>query len=69
MQETKRKTKTSPEVRARYNAKVYTQIAVRLEKQLVADFKQAATDNNDSIASVFRKAITEYLMDNQKAPD
>ncbi len=61
MTETKRKTHTSSEVKARYNAKVYSNLSLKLPKELVANFKEKCTAEGVSQASVSKKAIEEYL--------
>lgn len=58
---TKRKTHTSSEVKARYNAKVYSNLSLKLPKELVANFKEKCTAEGVSQASVIKKAIEEYL--------
>lgn len=61
MTETKRKTHTSSEVKARYNAKVYSNLSLKLPKELVANFKKKCSEEGVSQASVIKKAIEEYL--------
>ncbi len=61
MTETKRKTHTSSEVKARYNAKVYSNLSLKLPKELVANFKEKCSEEGVSQASVIKKAIEEYL--------
>ncbi len=56
-----RKTKTSPEVKQRYNKKVYSGIYVQLPKDLVAEFKTACAEKGISQAQVVKKAIEEFL--------
>ncbi len=57
----KRKTTTSTAVKARYNNKVYGTIAIRLPKELVADFKKKCEEDGISQAQVVRKAIEAFL--------
>lgn len=45
----------------KYNQKAYSQIAVRLEKELVEQFKAKCLAENQSQADVIRWAIIEYL--------
>lgn len=61
MAETKRKTHTSTEVKARYNAKVYSNLSLKLPKELVANFKEKCTREGVSQASIIKKAIEEFL--------
>lgn len=61
MTETKRKSHTSSEVKARYNAKVYSNLSLKLHKELVANFKEKCSEEGVSQASVIKKAIEEYL--------
>lgn len=61
MSETKRKTYTSPEVKARYNKKVYTAVGYQLPKDLVAAFKAKCAADGISQASVIKKAMEDYL--------
>lgn len=53
--------KTSWQVKARYNNKVYGSINIKLPKQLVADFKNLCHDLNKSQASVIKEFIKEFL--------
>ena len=48
--------KTSTQVKQRYLDKAYSQIAVRLQKDLVAQWEEAI-----SKAEFIRRAITQYL--------
>lgn len=57
----KRKTYTSPAVKARYNKKVYEVIAVRLKKEKVIKFKEKCVKEGVSQASVVDKAIDAFL--------
>ncbi len=61
MAEEKRKTHTSTEVKARYNAKVYSSLHFQLPKELVASFKEKCAREGISQAAVVRKAIEDYL--------
>ncbi len=61
MSETKRKTHTSTEVKARYNAKVYSGLHFQLPKELVANFKEKCAREGVSQAAVIKKAIEDYL--------
>ncbi|MCL2049770.1 MAG: hypothetical protein FWG87_13705 [Defluviitaleaceae bacterium] len=59
----KRKTTTSWQVKQRYNRKVYTKINADLPKELVATFKLATKQQGVSIASVFRKAMEQFIQE------
>ncbi len=57
----KRKTKTSTEVKTRYNQKVYDVISVRVPKEAAAAFKEKAAAEGVSQAQIIKAAIEEYL--------
>lgn len=59
--EAKRKTHTSTEVKNRYNNKVYSQLAVKLPKDLVSDFKEKCTAEGVPQARIIKKAIEDFL--------
>ena len=61
MPEVKRKTKTSSEVKRRYNAKAYTQIVVSVPKEMAAAFKSKCAADGVSQAQIVKKAIDEFL--------
>ena len=61
MEEKKRQTHTSTEVKARYNAKVYSGVYYQLPKQLVADFKAKCREKGVSQAEVVKEAIIKFL--------
>jgi hypothetical protein len=61
MTETKRKTHTSSAVKARYNAKVYTQIAFSAPKEMAAAFKEKCVREGVSQASILKQAMEDYL--------
>lgn len=61
MSEENRKTHTSTEVKARYNAKVYSSLHFQLPKELVANFKAKCANEGVSQASIVKKSIEEYL--------
>ena len=61
MEQEKRKTKTSTAVKQRYNEKVYSNVSVRLPKDLVAAFKAKCNSENQSQAQIIKKAIEDYL--------
>lgn len=61
MAETKRKTKTSTEVKRRYNEKVYTIISASVPKETAAAFKAKCLADGVSQAQVIKKAIEAFL--------
>lgn len=61
MSDAKRKTKTSTEVKARYNKKAYDIISVRVSKDLAADFKAKCTAEGIPQAQIIKQAITDFL--------
>ena len=61
MAETKRKTKTSTEVKSRYNAKVYDVLAVRIPKETAAAFKAKCAAEGIPQAQIVKQAIERFL--------
>lgn len=61
MAEAKRKTKTSTEVKSRYNQKTYDVISVRVPKELAAAFRTKLAAEGGVQAQIIKKAIEEYL--------
>lgn len=61
MSDTKRKTKTSTEVKARYNKKVYDTISVRVPKEMAEVFKTKCADEGVPQAQIIKRAIEEFL--------
>lgn len=57
----KRKTKTSTEVKMRYNRKTYDRIIVQVPKDLAAAFKEKCISTKIPQAQVVKKAIDEFL--------
>lgn len=57
----KRKTKTSSEVKNRYNKKVYDSITVRVPKDLAQAFKQKCNEQVIPQAQIVKKAINDFL--------
>ena len=57
----KRKTRTSAQVRDRYNNKVYTQLNIRVPKETAAKFKLRCDERGVSQAQIFKKAIDDFL--------
>ena len=61
MPEEKRKTKTSTEVKRRYNEKTYTLISVSVPKDTAAAFKAKCAATGIPQAQVVKRAIEEFL--------
>ena len=61
MSETKRKTKTSTEVKARYNQKAYDIISARVPKEMAQAFKDKCAADGVPQAQVIKQAIEEFL--------
>lgn len=57
----KRKTKTSTEVKSRYNEKVYDVISIRVPKETAAAFKAKCAAENIPQAQIIKKAIEQFL--------
>jgi len=53
--------KTSSQVKARYNKKVYKTVSVQLKKGLVADWEVKLAADGLSKAAFIRNAMQEYL--------
>lgn len=56
-----RKSRTSTEVKARYNSKVYDVISVRVPKEMAAAFKAKCADTGTAQAQIVKKAIEDFL--------
>jgi predicted DNA binding CopG/RHH family protein len=61
MEQQKRKTKTSSEVKNRYNQKVYDSIIVRIPKEQAAAFKAKCAAEGIPQAQIIKKAINDFL--------
>lgn len=61
MEATKRKTKTSTEVKARYNQKTYDVISVRVPKKTAEEFKLKCASVDVPQAQVIKQAIEDFL--------
>ena len=61
MSDTKRKTKTSTEVKTRYNQKTYDVIAVRVPKEMAETFKAKCAAEGVPQAQIVKRAIEEFL--------
>lgn len=61
MNDTKRKTKTSTEVKTRYNQKNYDVIAVRVPKEMAEAFKAKCAAEEVPQAQIIKRAIEQFL--------
>lgn len=61
MAEIRRKTKTSTEVKSRYNQKTYDVISIRVPKELAAAFREKCDAEGAVQAQIMKKAIEEFL--------
>ena len=59
--EADRTSKTSTDVKRRYNEKTYTKIQFQAPKDLAADFKEACDRQNVSQASVLKDAMQDFV--------
>jgi len=57
------RTKTSWEVKKRYNDRVYSRIAVDLPKETVIAFKEKCIKTGISQASIILEAVEKFLKD------
>lgn len=57
----KRKTKTSTEVKRRYNAKTYTQLALSVKKEVAEAYKAKCKENGIPYSQPLQQAILDYL--------
>lgn len=55
------KSKTSSAAKQRYNAKVYSTIAVRVPKEQAAQFRAACEEDGIAQAQIVKEAIDRYL--------
>ena len=61
MPEAKRKTRTSTEVKRRYNEKTYTLISASVPKETAAAFKAKCAAERIPQAQIIKKAIEDFL--------
>lgn len=61
MPEAKRKTRTSTEVKRRYNEKTYTLISTSVPKETAAAFKAKCAAEGIPQAQIIKKAIEDFL--------
>ena len=61
MPEAKRKTRTSTEVKRRYNEKTYTLISASVPKETAAAFKAKCVAEGIPQAQIIKKAIEDFL--------
>lgn len=59
------KSKTSTQVKRRYNSKVYENVGAELPKEIVVPFKEKCKSLGISQASVLREAIEKFLEENK----
>ena len=58
---TERKSRTSTEVKTRYNNKTYDVISVRVPKEMAAAFKQKCVETGIPQAQIVKNAIADFL--------
>ncbi len=56
-----RKSRTSTEVKTRYNNKTYDVISVRVPKEMAADFKRKCAETGIPQAQIVKNAIAGFL--------
>lgn len=56
-----RKSRTSTEVKTRYNNKTYDVISVRVPKEMAAAFKQKCVETSIPQAQIVKNAIADFL--------
>lgn len=61
MPEAKRKTRTSTEVKRRYNEKTYTLISASVPKETAAAFRAKCAAEGIPQAQIIKKAIEDFL--------
>ena len=61
MPEAKRKTRTSTEIKRRYNEKTYTLISASVPKETAAAFKAKCAAEGIPQAQIIKKAIEDFL--------
>lgn len=61
MPEAKRKTRTSTEVKRRYNEKTYTLISASVPKETAAAFKAKCAAEGIPQAQIIKKAIEDFM--------
>ena len=59
--ENKRKTKTSTQVKAKYNQKAYDVISIRIPKETASAFKNKCAAEGVPQAQVIKQAIADFL--------
>lgn len=63
MSEERRKTKTSTEVKRRYNKKNYSQIIVSVKKDTATKFRAKCEEKGISYSQILKKAIEQFLLE------
>lgn len=61
MNDSKRKSKTSSEAKTRYNQKTYDVIAIRVPKEMAAEFKAKCIAEGIPQAQIVKQAIEDFL--------
>ncbi len=61
MNGSRRKTKTSTEVKARYNQKVYDVLSIRIPKEMAKAFREKCNTAGVAQAQIVKQAIEEFL--------
>lgn len=61
MNDSKRKSKTSSEVKTRYNQKTYDVIAIRVPKEMASEFKAKCIAEGIPQAQIVKQAIEDFL--------
>lgn len=56
-----RKSRTSTEVKTRYNNKTYDVVSVRVPKEMAAAFKQKCVETGIPQAQIVKNAIADFL--------
>ncbi|MBP3240043.1 MAG: CopG family transcriptional regulator [Oribacterium sp.] len=59
-----KKSRTSTEVKTRYNNKVYDVISIRVPKEMAAAFKAKCSETGIPQAQIIKKAIADFLNEN-----
>ncbi len=65
LMDTKRKTKTSSAVKARYNKKTYIEIRGAVPRELGEAFKKKCEELEKPQAQIIKKAIEKFLTDHE----
>lgn len=66
MENSKRKTKTSTAVKARYNKKTYEVVRASIPKEMAEAFKKKCADTGKPQAQIIKKAVEDFLAEQSK---